>query len=71
MKRRSRLLFLSGGALWLADSQTGETKEIPVADYSGRTGSLALSPDERTIYFLRDQRGADVYLLTRERVPRQ
>lgn len=63
-----RLLFFFGDALWLADSHTGETKEIYsfAPGQSGNSGSLAISPDDRTIYIVRARRGADIHLLTRE-----
>ena len=63
-----RLVFFFQDVLWLVDSRTGEAKELYTVapDQFGNSGSLALSPDNRTIYLVRNESGADVHLLTRE-----
>jgi Tol biopolymer transport system component len=58
-----RLLFSSGGKLYMMDSVSGEYEEVlsVVPDILGR---FCLSRDNRTIYYHRSSEEADIWMLT-------
>jgi len=63
----SRLLFSADSAIWLANVDTREIKEIlTVAPDIVWEPKTLESDGNRTIYFVREERYADIYLLTRE-----
>ena len=66
------LLFRQGPRdLWLVDTQTRRSKRVFRLDggdtIGGATGSLAISKDNKTIYFVRRHFESDIYLLTQDR----
>ncbi len=62
---RRRLLFRAGGKLFLMDSQTRKYHEVySVAPH--HLTRLALSPDDRLIYFGLEEAEADIWLLSRQ-----
>jgi TolB protein len=60
-----RFLFRAGGKLYLMDSQTRKPQEIYSVAPNHLT-RLALSPDNRLIYFGMEEDEADIWLLSRE-----
>ena len=62
---RRRLLFRAGGKLFLMDSQTRKYHEVySVAPH--QLDRLALSPDDRLLYFSLEETDGDIWLLSRQ-----
>ena len=63
----SRLIFTAYGVIWLTNVDSGETKELLNLSPDGVTEPKTLVSDgNRTIYFVRVENRADIYLLARE-----
>lgn len=64
----SRRLFLVSdeGSLFLLDTVTGDQHEVLRLDAPQAIGSVAIAPDDRTIYFTRVVEESDIWMLTLE-----